>query len=291
MENYPFRVVDVFGTAPWLGNPVLVVLLPGEPSGCGIAPSAMQRFAAWNGQPETVFLWAGSDRLHYHVRIHSPLTELGFAGHPTLGALHVALEEGIVDAQPGLRQVGRTGEAHLRWQHRCGQRLLGVRSPVRSTVQAIDDSGLASIGRALSARVAHAWRVSTGAQWIIVRLDTCGELESLRPDFERINALSVSLAVSGITVYAEQPGAPAPLVEVRSFGPAIGVLEDAFCGGGQLCVAAVRMHLAGRPVAGSAHQGRFVGRDGVAFLDGSDGDGHIWIDGHARDAMAGTVRW
>jgi PhzF family phenazine biosynthesis protein len=47
----PFAQVDVFTTAPYLGNPVAVVL-----DGAGLATEDMQRFAHWTNLSETTFV-------------------------------------------------------------------------------------------------------------------------------------------------------------------------------------------------------------------------------------------
>ena len=53
----------------------------------------MQRFAHWTNLSETTFVLPprrpGAD---YRVRIFTPVAELPFAGHPTLGTCHAWLE-------------------------------------------------------------------------------------------------------------------------------------------------------------------------------------------------------
>jgi predicted PhzF superfamily epimerase YddE/YHI9 len=95
-----FYVVDVFSLEAYKGNPVMIVMNADD-----LDTARMQSFAAWNGMPETVYLRRtapGDDcrQSEYTVRIFSPCAELGFAGHPSLGAAHIALEIGLV--QPDL---------------------------------------------------------------------------------------------------------------------------------------------------------------------------------------------
>src|SRR4051794_11734856 len=83
----PFAQVDVFGSGPYTGNPVAVVL-----EADGLPVEQMQRFANWTNLSETTFVLqptnAGAD---YQVRIFTPDAELPFAGHPTLGTCHAWL--------------------------------------------------------------------------------------------------------------------------------------------------------------------------------------------------------
>src|SRR5690242_18039534 len=106
-----FRQVDVFTTEPYRGNPVAVVH-----DAEGISDDRMQRFAHWTNLSETTFVLsptaAGAD---YRVRIFTPVAELPFAGHPTLGTCHAWLEAGgerkdtiVQECGAGLVTVRRT---------------------------------------------------------------------------------------------------------------------------------------------------------------------------------------
>src|SRR3954463_16611233 len=86
----PFNQVDVFTRTPYAGNPVAVVL-----DADGLTTEEMQRFAHWTNLSETTFvLTPGEGDADYRVRIFTPVLELSFAGHPTLGTCHAWLENG-----------------------------------------------------------------------------------------------------------------------------------------------------------------------------------------------------
>ena len=79
-----FRQVDVFTDVPYRGNPVAVVL-----DGDGLTTEEMQRFANWTNLSETTFVLPPTEpEADYRVRIFTPVLELPFAGHPTLGTCH-----------------------------------------------------------------------------------------------------------------------------------------------------------------------------------------------------------
>src|SRR3954452_7524021 len=89
-EGRRFTQVDVFGAAPFAGNPVAVVL-----DGEGLDDEAMARFARWTNLSETTFVVAPSaPEADYGLRIFTPGGEIPFAGHPTLGCAHAWLEAG-----------------------------------------------------------------------------------------------------------------------------------------------------------------------------------------------------
>jgi trans-2,3-dihydro-3-hydroxyanthranilate isomerase len=96
MENnsYRYRVVDVFSETPLEGNPLAVF-----PDAEHIPESRMQSIARELNLSETVFvLPAVRPRCAARVRIFTPSRELRFAGHPTVGAAFVLLEEGRIPA-------------------------------------------------------------------------------------------------------------------------------------------------------------------------------------------------
>ena len=77
--NRQFQLVDVFGEAPFSGNPLAVV------SGAeGLDSEQMQRIARWMNLSETAFLLTPSTpKADYRVRSFSRPRELPCAGHPT----------------------------------------------------------------------------------------------------------------------------------------------------------------------------------------------------------------
>jgi len=92
---FRYRVVDVFTTTPLEGNPLAVF-----PDAAGIDPALMPRIARELNLAETTFvLPATRDDCVARVRIFTPMREMRFAGHPTLGTAFVLLDEGHVPAQ------------------------------------------------------------------------------------------------------------------------------------------------------------------------------------------------
>ena len=86
----PFQIVDVFGLAPFSGNPPAVVA-----DAEGLSTEEMQAITRWLNLSETAFLLAPDHpEADYRVRIFTLARELPFAGHPTLGSCHAWLSAG-----------------------------------------------------------------------------------------------------------------------------------------------------------------------------------------------------
>jgi trans-2,3-dihydro-3-hydroxyanthranilate isomerase len=86
-----FVLVDVFTPEPFAGNQLCVV--PETPSELDAA--TMQILAQEIGFSETTFV-TGIREGGYDVRIFTPVEELPFAGHPTLGTAFVLADLGLV---------------------------------------------------------------------------------------------------------------------------------------------------------------------------------------------------
>jgi trans-2,3-dihydro-3-hydroxyanthranilate isomerase len=87
----PFVLVDVFTSVPFAGNQLCVV--PDAPD--ELTSEQMLTLTQEIAFSETTFVTAASaDR--YDVRIFTPVGEIPFAGHPTLGTAFVLAHAGIV---------------------------------------------------------------------------------------------------------------------------------------------------------------------------------------------------
>ncbi len=90
-KAYRYRVVDVFTERPFEGNPLAVF-----PDARDLDLVTMQRIARELNLSETVFVLPSSRAdCAVQVRIFTPAREMPFAGHPTIGASYVLLDEGV----------------------------------------------------------------------------------------------------------------------------------------------------------------------------------------------------
>jgi trans-2,3-dihydro-3-hydroxyanthranilate isomerase len=101
----PFRLVDVFTDVPYAGNQLCVVSEP-PPSLDG---DSMQVLTREIGFSETTFVTATRPD-GYDIRIFTPVTELPFAGHPTLGTAFTLASEG----RTGTDVIQRCGAGDVR---------------------------------------------------------------------------------------------------------------------------------------------------------------------------------
>ncbi|HSG75275.1 MAG TPA: PhzF family phenazine biosynthesis protein [Burkholderiales bacterium] len=273
MTQLPFKQVDVFTGRPFLGNPVAVVI-----GAEGLDAKQMQRIAAWTNLSETTFLLRPTQSAaDYRLRIFTPRRELPFAGHPTVGSAHAALESGFVKASNGtLRQECGAGILELALEE---QRIY-----VRAPAPKVSAATVPLFGNA------RALRVDVGPVWVVVDLGDAGAVDGLAPDMTAIAELSDALDATGVTVFGRTGNKAAP-IHVRSFAPAHGIPEDPVCGSGNVSVGAFLRETGLLKEFGAsytARQGMQVGRDGrVAVRVTADA---IEIGGEAVTCVDGTLR-
>lgn len=270
-----FAQVDVFGSGPCTGNPVAVVL-----DAEGMGEEEMQSFARWTNLSETAFVLPptrpGAD---YRVRIFTPVLELPFAGHPTLGTCHAWLEAGGEPADPAeIVQECEAGPIRIR---REGGRLAFEAPPLVRSGPASDEDA-AKVADALqidpAEMLAVEW-VDNGPGWIAVLLESAERVLELRP-----GDLDCDLGVVGF----HPPGAEAA-IELRAFTPVNGLAwEDPVTGSLNASVAQWLLGSGRLAAPYVATQGGAIDRAGRIEISQGD-DGAVWVGGRTETVIAGRL--
>ena len=272
MKTLPFKQVDVFTDRPFLGNPVAVII-----GGDALDTAAMQRIACWTNLSETTFLLK-SAVADYRLRIFTPRTELPFAGHPTLGSAHAALESGFVPSKN--RKITQECAAGI-FDLSVEDGKIFVKGPAPKITPVEPIPGIDVLGPPL--------RVDVGAVWVIGEVADASVLAGLQPDMAAHAEYGIRHSLAGVTVFARSTDGESA-IHVRSFAPAHGIPEDPVCGTGNISVAAYlnsRNELDRFGKSYIARQGMQVGRDGrVSIRVEADG---IRLGGHAVTCVEGTI--
>jgi PhzF family phenazine biosynthesis protein len=271
----PFAQVDVFTTVPYRGNPVAVVL-----DGAGLSTEEMQRFAHWTNLSETTFVLpptvAGAD---YRARIFTPVAELPFAGHPTLGTCHAWLA--TAGAAHGAEVITQECTAGLIPVRRTPRGLAFAAPPlVRSgPVEEPLVGHVASVLGIDRADIVDAQWADNGPGWVAVLLADARAVLALRPGY-------VDLDVGVVGPYP--PGAPEAF-EVRAFFPKEGAtVEDPVTGSLNASLAQWLLATGRATAPYVASQGTALGRAGRAHIS-QDSDGTIWVGGGTVTCISGRV--
>jgi PhzF family phenazine biosynthesis protein len=261
-----FKQVDVFTSVAFKGNPVAVVL-----DGEGLSTDQMQAIANWTNLSETTFVTHATDpSADYAVRIFTPVSELPFAGHPTLGTAHAVIEAGMASWHDGkIIQQCAVGLVEVS-QASSG---LSFKLPRYAQESAPETETLsAALGEGAIIGIPHI--VDVGPRWTIAELASPHIIQNLEPDLSTLADYERRHGTTGITVFAICDDSN---IIVRSFAPADGITEDPVCGSGNGAVAAYRIALEqiGDGSAYTASQGRQVGRDGYVQVRIQGRDIHV----------------
>jgi PhzF family phenazine biosynthesis protein len=290
-----FVQVDAFTSRPFYGNPAAVIFDADE-----ISTETMQKIAREMNLSETVFILKPTTReADYRVRIFTPMSELPFAGHPTIAAAHSVLARYPDNANATLlRQECGIGIVPIEViPYESGGTLLRMTQGAPT----YRDTGLSreTVARMLGcAEFDLADRpfevVSTGVPWIIVELSRFEAISDLNPDQGLIARECRVLRAAGLTVFVERGGTDPVRIRVRTFAPGEGVAEDPVCGSGNGSVAAFiarYKHPEEASISYVAEQGIEIGRDGEIHASWErDGDAlHIRIGGEAVVAASGQL--
>ncbi|WP_137898768.1 PhzF family phenazine biosynthesis protein [Sphingomonas sp. 2SG] len=273
----PFRLVDVFGTGAFTGNPLAVIA-----DADGLSGEEMQAIAAWLNFSETSFLLPPRDpAADYRVRIFTMAHELPFAGHPTLGSAHAWLEaggrpktDGTIVQECGVGLVAiRRGADRLAF---AAPPLVRGGMPSEAEIDAV--AAILHLDRA--AIVDAAW-VDNGPGWIAVMLDSADAVLAVEP--VRHHPDHVDIGIVG-----PHPAGGEAAFELRAiFSDAHGgLIEDPVTGSLNASVGQW-LFASGRASGGYvAAQGTRLGRTGRVHVT-QDGAGQVWVAGETRTLFVG----
>jgi PhzF family phenazine biosynthesis protein len=290
MQSFRYMQLDVFPARPGGGNPLGVVV-----DARGWSAADMQRFAAWTNLVETTFLLPPeNDAANYRLRIFTPTSEIAFAGHPTIGSAHAALDTGFATARNGLlTQECGAGLLPIRVQGNGDARELFVQAPrARVVREGIYNEPLvrAALGdRALGALFPAC--VEGGRRWWVAELADEEAVRNWHPDHAAILALAKADDCLGLCVFARASD-DCDLV-VRAFPAGVGIVEDPASGAANGLIAAyIAQREPNGPLARGyrVSQGREMGHD-AAILIRIDADGAVWVGGKTHTVIDGTLTW
>jgi PhzF family phenazine biosynthesis protein len=291
MDTVRYLQLDVFAEKAGGGNPLGVVI-----GADAWTDATMQRFARWTGLVETTFLLPPTQpEASYRVRIFTPQREIAFAGHPTIGSAHAALETGFV-ANHSERLVQECGAGLLPIHVSTGPngRVLSVQAP---RARALEPDVLhAKLVRAILDRTPLGALppgfVEGGRRWWIAEFAEETTLRQWQPDHAAIARLAKASDSLGLCAFARCDH-PDYEVAVRAFPAGVGIVEDPASGAANGLIAA--WIAAGEPDGPLARgyrvsQGREIGHDARIGIR-IEADGTVWVGGMTHTVVDGRAYW
>jgi trans-2,3-dihydro-3-hydroxyanthranilate isomerase len=231
-----YHIVDVFTDKRFGGNPLAVVLDADALDG-----ARMQTIAREFNLPETVFVLKPQNRAHTaRVRIFTPMAELPFAGHPTVGTAALLGEL----RTPAANDNGAQGDALIVLEEVIGTVRVGVRLRPGAAAYAEFDApklpeeagGLPSAER-LSAALGlipaeigfenhRPTRYSAGNAFAFVPVASLAVMEKARVASSHWEASLKGQGLVGAFLYCRQTLHTTSAFHARMFAPDMGIPED-----------------------------------------------------------------
>ena len=274
-----FVTLDVFTQTRFAGNPLAVVL-----ESDGLDKAGMQAIAREFNLAETVFMMQPSNQRHRAMlRIFTPMAELPFAGHPTVGTavllgcmsgynlgLHeMVLEEAVGDVHCMVEAQGRErGRASFVLPHLPERTGEAVRTQDAAAALSLTED---EIGFGAPSR----WSAGVPAHFVPVRdLDVIARAtpaSSFEATFGKEGRALVYL-------YCGETAEPDHHFHARMFAPGLGIREDPATGAAAAAFAGVVMEIA-HPADGEhrfvIEQGYEMGRPSQIELGMTVGGGAL----------------
>ena len=279
MQTRRFIQCDVFTPVPTLGNALAVVV-----DGDEMSELEMQRFAAWTNLAETTFILPPQDaRADYRVRIFTPVREMLFAGHPTLGSCAAWLHCGGVPRQSAwVRQECGIGIVEIDVGTPGMPAFIAPPTRVRPIAQTAMEAICAALEIAPE-QVLHTAELDNGPVFQVLQLDSAESVLAL--DSSRVRWP----AFKSIGVLGAHPAGGECEYEVRHLAPSSGMSEDPITGSLNSALAHWLQAEGRLPRAVTVAQGTSIGRQGRVAIDPLDrhnvkigGQTHILIEGEVR---------
>lgn len=215
MRPISYVIIDVFTKDALKGNPVAVLM-----DATQLSTKDMQRIAKEMNLSETTFILPAKKGGNAYVRIFTPVNELPFAGHPTLGTAFVLADMtqaskikietaiGTIPFKLDRNKYGKTQSVQME-------------QPI-PTWKYYEHSETVLRGLSLNSSILPIEIYHNGPRHVFIGLPTLAALSSLKPDLNILSELE-DVAINCFAGKHDQ-------WRMRMFSPAYGVAEDAATG-------------------------------------------------------------
>ena len=276
-----YFITEVFAEGAYAGNQLATVV-----DTDGLTTDEMQQIARAFNFAETTFLMGGDLASGFDVRIFTPVSELPFAGHPTLGTSYLIatrilksdVDQLVLNLGVGPIPVARDASGTLWMQQNEPEFGATLDHSVVAAELGLDPS-------MMDDRF-PVQQVSTGLEFLVVPLKSYEALKQARSPVGDLGHGCLVFCAGGYT--------SAQQVQARMFAGELGVPEDPATGSANGCLAAYlsRYQYFGTPqVDVRVGQGYEIGRPSQLYLDVRPAEGRFNIRVGGRVNLVADGQW
>lgn len=280
--SYEFYIVDVFTDQKYSGNQLAVFTEADD-----IPEEDLQKIALEMNYSETTFIYSSSERNRFKTRIFTPLAEVPFAGHPTLGTAWVIqnilqVENANFTNESSLILDLPIGDIPVKFKE-DGSLWMKQLNPVFGKTVSHDEAakvlGLGFEELDLSFPVQT---VSTGLPFALIPLKSLDAIKSINLNRTLEKGFLSQLEAMFTFVFTRETYSKEHQINARMFAEEIGVPEDPATGSANGCLAGYMSkysYLGSSDVDCIVEQGYEINRPSHLYLKASKvNDENISVD-------------
>lgn len=272
-----FYIVDVFAEKKYSGNQLAVFT-----NAAGLSDDQMQHFASEMHFSETTFLLSQEGDGGYGVRIFTPLQEVPFAGHPTLGTAFIIKKMVARDKPAKVVLNLKVGQIPVTFESdQEGDEVVWMKQKPPSFGSRLDPAKVIQCINLSADDIDTRFpveEVSTGLPFIILPLASKKAVSRAQVSTDSFSALIDSIDAKALLIFCGETEEMENDLHVRVFAHGYGVAEDPATGSANGCLAAYltknryydKDHIDIR-----AEQGYEIGRPSLLYLRTTTDDDRI----------------
>ena len=275
-----YFVYDVFTDSRFGGNPLAII-----PDAADVPEGDFQRIAREFNFSETTFVLPPDNPDHTaKIRIFSPLSELPFAGHPTIGTAIALARQGL-----GPHMTLELGVGPIACHATKQSAQFSTQVPLKILVEPQVADVADVLGLTVSDIVLHTHRPTTatlGIQFTITEVRDRTTLSSAKPNIEAFQRFATKYPHAGRFaqhVYTRGDG----VIFARMFDPLDNIPEDAATGSAAATLGALLVKCTSAPQEFIIRQGDDMGRPSCIEVDAQVEQ--VTIGGSAVAVMEGQL--
>ncbi len=301
MKTLHFKHVDVFTSTPLQGNGLVVF-----PDASDLTGEEMQKIAREFNLSETTFVSnPTSPEANYKMRIFTPVLELPFAGHPSIGTAYIL-------AKGGKRFPLTSPVTHVKQEIGIGVLPLEIQYDGQEVGRVDMTQGTPKIGRKVEdmQKLADILRIglkdieatglppqisSTGLIQLMVPVSNLKTVANLKPDPNGlIDFMKEMECEDGVYVFTRETIDRAADIHARFFAPEAGVSEDPATGSAAGALGAYLAENQGLPRQDgnfTVEQGIEIGRPSIIYVQVQKGEKGliVKVGGNVVDLIEGQI--
>lgn len=275
-----YRVYDVFTDTAFGGNQLAVF-----PNARGITEDKLQSIARAFNYSEVTFVYPPNDPNHAaRVRIFTPTSEIGFAGHPIIGTTLALFDLGyppVMTLELGVGPIPCVVKDSL------------ASFTTSAPLEIIAEPDAALVARALAVPMAAVkttthppTQASLGLPFVLVELQSRSDLSACMADLSAIRE-GAKRYPAGLDFALFAYVRDGDTVHSRMFAPLDNITEDPATGSASATLAALLTQILDAPQRLTFHQGEDMGRPSKIAASTTQSPLRVTLSGRAVHTMTG----